>query len=65
MKNKTKVNVIMRDGTEYLGRSAPGDNPFSDQRGTLVRFYGNESGTSVIIVPIDLVARLEVYQENV
>lgn len=64
MKLDIRINVFLRDGTQYLGHNAPNDDPFVDQHGRLVRFFDKSSDVCVIVIPMDLVARLEIYQEK-
>ena len=55
--DKAKCNVYLRDGTEYLGKDPcpPGTNM------NFISFW-DEGG--LIIIPNDLIKRIEVYQDK-
>lgn len=58
----TKVNVFLRDGkTEYLGCDVPAQGIIQES-GQVVVFMTKE-GTACVI-PLDLVARVEVYVDR-
>lgn len=65
MKIEHKMNVFLRNGRSYLGRRFVEDSAFADENGNLVRFFANDTDSCIIVIPMDLVARLEIYQEKV
>lgn len=60
--NTNKVNVLLRDGTEYLGKDV-GPKPMGDND-RVICFFNGKGGTDFMVIPLDLVKNIVFYWED-
>ena len=58
--NNLKINITLKDGTEYLGRDIP-PKPFGEHE-RVVSFW-DADGRAIIIIPMSEVKSIALYEE--
>lgn len=57
--NGIKLNVFLKDGTDYLGKDIP-SRPFGDNE----RYVAFWVDGAITLIPMDLVKRIEMFNEK-